>query len=178
MIIKHALGPALFMALSLAVGCGGGGGGGAADPVGPEVDPDDPGLCQVDQELAETKMAKPAEGGCDEAGISEMVDGCDAGDGAGCYRLSACLAMAYMGRDDMSDERKAEVYEQLLEVTGKACDAGITEGCLMRGGTIQEEMKENPAADQEALKAQMCESYVRSCQLGGDCQSCEWSECE
>ena len=168
----------IFMALTMALGCGSGSGSAAAPDLGsPEADTDDPGLCKVDPELAKTAKPKPSEQSCNEQSVSQMSGDCNDGDGVACYQLSACLAMAYMARDEMTDERKTEVFSQLLDVSNTACQDGIAQACLMFGGTIQEELKENPGIDKDRLELAMCDSYVRSCQLGGDCQSCSWSEC-
>ncbi len=98
-----------------------------------------------------------------------LVAAYEAGDPDGRYLAATCVLSTQPGADQ--PEKRAEAVTTVRAATRKACDAGISEACLMRVGVVTMDGLPQPA--------DACADLVRACNLDEKgCFDCRSGECD
>lgn len=150
-----------LLLVSLVAACGG-----SSTPAAAPAKPD---VCVADPALAATRIAKPADVRCSQwdalgATCNEKKDP-DA-----CYQVGVCVKAQELGAK-MSPEDRAQHVTAALASLKIACDAGMSEACILHLGVRMGDATEEPA--------DACTEYLRACKLGDEngCFGCRQAGC-
>jgi hypothetical protein len=164
----HRAAPVTLASLPLAVAlwaCG----GSSPSPAEPTATP---GHCVADPSTSQTRRPRPPEAGCSDADARAARDqACTGGDADACFQRAVCIKLQETGADMPEDERATQVATALADLR-IACDAGISEACVVRVGFQM--------MNDEPLPADGCTDLVRSCNLGDKdgCFACTHNGCD
>jgi hypothetical protein len=128
-----------------------------------------PPLCSTVPSIAATRLPKPASRPCSERGALRRA--CEAADPVACYQLGYCLSADILD-SRFTPEERAQLVDAAKTALGVSCKAGISEGCVLRGGVRL--LSGTP-------EAELCDDVVRACQLGDEvdgCIACFKSSCK
>lgn len=144
--------------------------GGSTPPA--KTDPEPPGRCVVDPEIAATRQPEPpGEISCENwEGLSAS---CSGGDASACYQFAVCVKTQEVTMaSTLTPEQQAQHVEAAMAGLRVACDGGIPKACSLRIGMQMQ--------DGQPLPADGCADLVHSCNLGDDegCAGCRYHDCD